>query len=111
MVVDGPTVITPTRDPTQGGQDAQGQLASGERGGDQVDQSPEAQDLAGELDLNHAAEPGGLEEIGTCRRCGFIVAQDNQGRWRHQPSVGEIDAGEAWLASNPAAATAGQNDW
>ena len=69
------------------------------------DEVPEARALAVELDLNHSSDPGGLEEIGTCRTCGLIIAQDNDGAWSHQPSVGEIDAGETWLDRNPSNGT------
>jgi hypothetical protein len=58
---------------------------------------PQARILADELDLDHAPEPGGLEDIGTCRTCGFIIAEDEHGAWRHLASVGEIDAGQACL--------------
>lgn len=75
--------------------------ALGNRWECQGDELPEARSLAGRLDLNHAPEPGGLREIGTCRRCGLIIAKDKQGAWSHQPSVGEIDAGEAWISRNP----------
>ena len=64
------------------------------------DELPEARALAAELDLNHPSDPGGLEEIGTCRTCGLIIAQGDEGVWTHRPSVGEIDAGEAWLDRN-----------
>jgi len=57
----------------------------------------EARELAAELDANHAPEPGALPNIGTCRRCGLLVAQDDQGTWSHRPSVGEIDAGHMWI--------------
>jgi hypothetical protein len=65
------------------------------------DRLPQARVLAGELDLNHPAEPGGLERIGTCRVCGFIIAEEGRGGWHHWPSVGEIDAAQAWLDHNP----------
>jgi hypothetical protein len=67
---------------------------------DRGDALPEARALAAQLDTNHAAEPGGLQDIGTCRRCGMLIATDEQGVWRHRPSVGEIDAGELWINQN-----------
>ena len=85
------------------GQDAHsaGALRLAHSTGDEDDQLAEARALAGELDLNHAPEPGALREIGVCRRCGMIVARDKQGRWSHQPSVGELEAGKAWMERNP----------
>jgi hypothetical protein len=56
-----------------------------------------ARELAAELDADHTPEPGALPNIGTCRRCGLLIAQDNQGAWSHQPSVGEIEAGHMWI--------------
>jgi hypothetical protein len=64
----------------------------------------EARELAGRLDLDHAPDPGGLEEIGTCRTCGLLIARDGRGVWSHQPAVGEIDSAEAWLDHHPGAA-------
>ncbi len=63
---------------------------------------PEALDLAGDLDGDHAPEPGALQEIGTCRRCGLLIARNTQGVWSHRPSVGELDAGRTWLGRNEA---------
>ena len=83
--------------------------ALGHPWGDQGDELPEARVLAGELDLNHVPEPGCLQEIGTCRKCGLIIAQDKQGIWSHQPSVGELDAGEAWIDRNPSNGEEGQS--
>jgi len=77
-----------------------GGLTMGRSREDLGDELPEARALAAELDLNHPSDPGGLEEIGTCRTCGLIIAQGDEGVWTHQPSVGEIDAGEAWLDRN-----------
>ena len=73
--------------------------AFGQSREDQGEVSSGARDLARELDLDHAPEPGGLQQIGTCRRCG-MVAQDKDAMWVHQPSVGEIDAGEEWIDRN-----------
>jgi hypothetical protein len=100
-VVDGYAVNWPPKPVTGEGQDFHS-AAGLTLGHDEstAGNLPEADALAVELDLNHVPQPGGLEEIGTCRRCGFIIAQGQQGVWRHQPSVGEIDAGEAWLDRN-----------
>jgi predicted dinucleotide-binding enzyme len=67
----------------------------------QGDQLAEARALAAELDHNHAPEPGGLQEIGTCRKCGLLIARDARGVWSHRPSIGGTDAGEAWIDRNP----------
>ena len=103
MVVDGHPVIRPTGPLTEDGQDSgsAGGLTLEQSGEDEGDELPEARVLAGKLDLNHAPKPGGLKEIGTCRRCGLIIAKDKQGVWSHQPSAGEFDAGEAWIDRNP----------
>lgn len=82
------------------GFDTGGGLTLGRSGESKGDEVPEARTLAADLDRNHPPEPGGLKEIGTCRRCGLIIAQDDAGVWSHQPSVGEIDAGETWLDRN-----------
>lgn len=94
------SVIPPNSTSTEDGRCVQGEFALGEFWASEADQVARARVLAGELDLNHAPEPGGLEDIGTCRRCGFIIAEDDQGVWHHWPSVGEIDDGQAWLDRN-----------
>jgi hypothetical protein len=58
---------------------------------------PEAREIGHELDADHAAEPGGLMQIGTCRTCGLLIARSRRGTWSHRPSVGEIDAAQSWL--------------
>jgi predicted dinucleotide-binding enzyme len=73
---------------------------------DRGDELPEARARSDELDANHAAEPGGLQGIGTCRTCGMMIAKDQRGVWRHQPSVGEINAGEMWIDRNATRPTA-----
>jgi predicted dinucleotide-binding enzyme len=75
---------------------------------DRGDELPEAQALSDRLDANHAAEPGGLQGIGTCRTCGMLIAKDQQGVWRHRPSVGEIEAGEMWIGRNATVRAGGQ---
>jgi hypothetical protein len=58
---------------------------------------PEARGVAHELDANHAADPGHLREIGTCRECGFLIGLSEEGTWSHRPSVGEVGDAEDWL--------------
>jgi hypothetical protein len=77
---------------------------------DERDELPGARVLAGALDLNHPSEPGGLQEIGTCRTCGLIIARDKQGIWSHQPSVEEFGAGQAWIDHHPGSG-AGRPEW
>ena len=61
----------------------------------------EAVRLGERLDANHPADPGGLESIGTCRKCGYLIF-DARGRgWQHLPSVEELDTGGRWLADHP----------
>jgi hypothetical protein len=60
-----------------------------------------AQQLAERLDRDHAAAPGDLQGIGTCRTCGLLIGRNGQGPWTHRPSVGEINAAEAWLDRHP----------
>ena len=108
MVVDGHPVIRPSRPLTEDGEDSSstGGLTLGLSQRDEGGELAEARALAGELDLNHAPEPGDLQEIGTCRRCGLIIVLDKQGVWSHEPSVGEIDAGGAWINRNPSGGAA-----
>jgi hypothetical protein len=58
----------------------------------------EAVRLGEMLDANHAAEPGGLQSIGTCRNCGYLIFDAHGRGWRHLPSVEERDEAEKWLA-------------
>jgi hypothetical protein len=88
------------RTSTEQAREVQGEFALGEFRGEQGDKLPQARALAVEPDLNHAPEPGGLQEIGTCRACGFIIAEDEQGEWHHQPSVAVVDAGQTRLDRN-----------
>ena len=66
-----------------------------------------ARDAARELDADHAPEPDGLADIGTCRICGLLIGRDHLGTWSHRPSVGEIDSAEAWLGRHGRGATSG----
>jgi hypothetical protein len=50
------------------------------------------------LDANHPAEPGGLQSIGTCRTCGYLIFQAHGNGWRHLPSVEERTTAGRWLA-------------
>lgn len=103
MEVDGHPVIRPTRPLTEDGRDSPsaGGLTLEQSQEDEGDELPETRVLADENDRNHAPEPGGRQEIGTCRRCGLIIAQDQRVVSSHQPSVGEFDAGRAWIDRNP----------
>jgi hypothetical protein len=49
------------------------------------------------LDEHHSAEPGGLQSIGTCRICGFLIFEAHGEGWRHLPSVEELDKATTWL--------------
>ncbi|MGH9078710.1 MAG: hypothetical protein ACRDYE_01290 [Acidimicrobiales bacterium] len=53
------------------------------------------------LDANHAAEPGGLQSIGTCRNCGYLIFEAHGSGWRHLPSVEERDQAGKWLVMHP----------
>lgn len=72
---------------------------------DRHDQAPgqlalEAVRIGMMLDANHAAEPGGLQSIGTCRNCGYLIFEAHGNGWRHLPSVEERDKAEIWLAKH-----------
>ncbi len=58
----------------------------------------EAVRLGERLDANHPAEPGGLQSIGTCRRCGYLIFDSRDRGWRHLPSVEELEKARSWLA-------------
>ncbi len=60
----------------------------------------EAIRLGEALDQNHAAEPGGLQSIGTCRTCGYLIFQAHDNGWRHLPSVEEREHAGRWLAAH-----------
>ncbi len=60
----------------------------------------EGRELAVRLDSDHAALPGGLQRIGTCRACGLLIAQDEEHTWHHQPAIDEIDAAASWIERN-----------
>ncbi len=60
----------------------------------------EAVRLGEMLDANHPAEPGGLQSIGTCRTCGYLIFQAGDNEWRHLPSVEERDTAGKWLATH-----------
>jgi hypothetical protein len=60
----------------------------------------EAVRLGEMLDANHPAEPGGLQSIGTCRTCGYLIFQAAGNDWRHLPSVEERDTAGRWLAAH-----------
>lgn len=61
----------------------------------------EAIRLGARLDDNHPADPGGLESIGTCRNCGYLIFEGHSNGWRHLPSVEELDTAGRWLAAHP----------
>lgn len=50
------------------------------------------------LDANHRADPGGLQSIGTCRNCGYLIFEAHGAGWRHLPSVEERSRAGQWLA-------------
>jgi hypothetical protein len=61
----------------------------------------EAVRLGEMLDANHPADPGGLQSIGTCRNCGYLIFEAGDDGWRHLPSVEERDQAGMWLAAHP----------
>jgi hypothetical protein len=74
---------------------------------DRPEQGPAAGRLALEavrlgemLDANHPADPGGLQSIGTCRTCGYLIFEAHGRTWRHLPSVEERDVAGRWLATH-----------
>ena len=60
----------------------------------------EAVQLGEALDANHPPEPGGLQSIGTCRNCGYLIFEDRGDGWRHLPSVEERARAGRWLAAH-----------
>jgi hypothetical protein len=54
--------------------------------------------LGERLDANHPADPGGLQSIGTCRNCGYLIFEAHGRGWKHLPSVEERDRAGKWLA-------------
>lgn len=62
-----------------------------------VDERPEAEDIARDLDNNHPADPGELQDIGTCRTCGLLIVRNENGTWSHLPSVDEADQAGRWI--------------
>jgi hypothetical protein len=66
------------------------------------DQNPgapalEAVRLGERLDANHPADPGGLQSIGTCRKCGYLIFESHGRGWKHLPSVEEREKAGKWL--------------
>jgi hypothetical protein len=57
----------------------------------------EAVRLGTTLNADHCADPGALQSIGTCRMCGFLSYQANDGNWKHVPAIEEREDAEKWL--------------
>jgi hypothetical protein len=53
--------------------------------------------LGSTLNADHSADPGALRSIGTCRICGFLSYQTNDGTWKHVPAVEECEDADQWL--------------
>ncbi len=49
------------------------------------------------LNADHRADPGALRSIGTCRMCGILSYQANDGTWKHVPAIEECDEAETWI--------------
>ncbi len=57
----------------------------------------EAVKLGIALDADHRADPGALRSIGTCRMCGILSYQANDGMWKHVPAIEECDEVDYWI--------------
>jgi hypothetical protein len=57
----------------------------------------EAVKLGTALDEDHRADPGALRSIGTCRMCGILSYQANDGVWKHVPAIEECDEVDRWI--------------
>jgi hypothetical protein len=49
------------------------------------------------LNADHRADPGSLRSIGTCRICGILSYQANDGTWKHVPAIEECEGADAWI--------------
>jgi hypothetical protein len=49
------------------------------------------------LNADHRADPGPLRSIGTCRVCGILSYQANDGTWKHVPAIEECEGADAWI--------------
>jgi hypothetical protein len=57
----------------------------------------EAVKLGTALDADHRADPGALRSIGTCRMCGILSYQANDGTWKHVPAIEECHEVDTWI--------------
>jgi hypothetical protein len=67
----------------------------------------EAVRLGTTLNADHRADPGALRSIGTCRICGILSYQTNDGSWRHVPAIEECDGVDRWIRQHTDMANAG----
>ena len=67
------------------------------RHGIPVDELPQGGGVARDLDSSHCADPGELQDIGTCRTCGLVIGRYQNGTWSHLPSISENYPAGEWL--------------
>jgi hypothetical protein len=65
--------------------------------GEEGTRALEAVRLGSTLDADHRADPGALRSIGTCRMCGILSYQANDGVWKHVPAIDECTEVENWI--------------
>jgi hypothetical protein len=59
------------------------------------------------LDADHGPDPGALDSIGTCRICGILSYQANDGTWKHVPAIEECGKVDNWVRQHQQMAASG----